>query len=650
MFNRKMPIKQHYLFLTGIIIFSTALRFTGLEAKALWLDEILTTLFSLGHSFNHVPLNQIFSLAELPNIFTFNPQATCPQIAETIARESTHPPVFFCGIHWWLGRMKPTANLQDIVWQVRSLPALFGVATVGAIYLLGRVAFSPKTGLIAAALIAVSPFAVYLSQEARHYTLPLLFITLSLISLIKIQHNFQQERKVKTKTWISWVICNTIGLYTHYFFILVLAAEIGAILLWQIWQSIPTIQPTPTSPKPGEFGWHKKTHNYCQIIPIIRKIIPSLWHFSFCILPLILFLPWLSNLLQHSSRQETEWFKPFEPSWLDHIVPIYQIIMGWVLMAIALPVENQPLWIAIPCGLGMLGFAIALGRYLWQKIPCLCQNFRCQTSTFTLGMYTILILGEFLSIVYILGQDITSAIRYHFIYYPSICVLLAACFSPELVNHTHPLLADNNNLGKDSMRAISQTLAPRLCFNKNQLKISIKNRIFFDKIVILIGICSSVFVISGFAFQKPYHPELVAKQLNLEPEKPLMVIVGYENFQEVALGLGFAWELYHQRTQNLAQATHWLFIDRREGYHSIWPTLPGLEHPVTDESEGSFESFKSLNLWVVAPGLRQKEYPNNLSFSAFNDCIIDPNQYYRIGIPYQLYRCAAEPQPGGKMG
>jgi uncharacterized membrane protein len=653
-----MPIKQHYLFLTGIIIFSTALRFTGLEAKPLWLDEILTTLFSLGHSFNHVPLNQIFFLAELPNIFTFNPQANCPQIAETIARESTHPPGFFCGLHWWLGRMKPTANLQDIVWQVRSLPALFGVATVGAIYLLGRVAFSPNTGLLAAAFIAVSPFAVYLSQEARHYTLPLLFITLSLISLIKIQHNFQQQIKVKTKTWIFWVISNTIGLYIHYFFILVLAAEIGTILLWQIWQIIPTIQLNHTSPDPGELGSNKKTHNYWQIsliIPTIRKLIPSLWHFSFCVLPLILFSPWLSTLIQHSTRQETEWFKPFEPSWLDHIVPIYQIIMGWVLMAIALPVENQPLWMAIPCGLGMLVFAIALGRYLWQKIPCLCQNVRYHPATFTLGMYTILILGEFLSIVYILGQDITSAIRYHFIYYPSICVLLAACFSPELFNHPHPLPAENNNLGKDSMRAMTQKIAQRLGFNKNQLTISITTGIFSDKIIIGIGLISSLFVISGLAFQKPYHPELVAKQLNLEPEKPLMVIVGYENFQEVALGLGFAWELYHQRSQNLAQATHWLFLDRSKGYHNLWPTLPNLENhvlenPVTDESAKSFESFKSLNLWVIAPGLRQKEYPDNLSFSAFNHCILDPNQYYRIGIPYQLYRCAAEPQPGGKMG
>lgn len=618
-----MPIKQHYLLLTGIMLLGTAIRFTGLAAKPLWLDEILTTLFSLGHSFNQVPRDQIFSLTDLPSIFTFNPQATCVQIAQTIAKESTHPPVFFCGLHWWLGRMKPTANLQDTVWQVRALPAIFGVATVGAIYLLGRVAFSPNTGLLAAALSAVSPFAVYLSQEARHYTLPLLLITLSLSSLIKIQQEFKIQKKVAIKTWIFWVICHTIGLYTHYFFMLGLAAEIGVIFICLIWD-IKAGKIDSLDNKNQMRG--DKNQKFFQLLPsLISKFFADLWHFSFGVLPLVLFWPWLSTLLQHSSRQETEWFKPFEPSWLDHLVPIYQIIMGWVLMAIALPVENQPLWLAIPCGIGILGFTIILGRYLWQKIPCLCQTSGWQTSTFTLGIFTGLVLAEFLIIVYLLGQDITSAVRYYFIYYPSICVLLAACFSPDLVNN------------KPQKNSQSSQLNHQIILNYFQIinGLFIKTSAF----LLIIGIISSICVISGLAFQKPYHPEIVAQQLNLEPEKPLLVIVGYENFQEVALGLGFAWELYRQRQdqnhQNLASSTHWLFLNRSEGYHSLWPMLPNLENPITDKS------LKSLNLWIIAPGLRQKQYPDKLSLAAFRDCHIDPSQYYRIGIPYQLYRCSA---------
>ena len=608
---KQQEIKQHYLLLAGIILLSTALRFTGLGAKPLWLDEILTTLFSLGHSFNHIPLDRIFSLAELPNIFTFNPQATCPQIAETVSRESTHPPVFFCLLHSWLGRMKPNATLPDIVWQVRSLPAFFGVATVAAIYLLGRVAFSPNTGLIAAAFMAVSPFAVYLSQEARHYTLPLLFITLSLTSLIQIQRDFANQSRVKPKTWIPWVIFNTIGLYIHYFFILVLAAQIGTICLWQLWQNYQTVT---------------KTEKF-NILSIIRKFIPAILSFSFCGLPLIFFLPWVSVLLQHSSRQETEWFKPFEPSWLDYIVPIYQIIMGWVLMAIALPVENQPLWIAIPSGLFMVGFAIVLGRYIWQKLPQLYNKLILQQANIILSLFTLLILAEFLIIVYIMGKDITSAVRYHFIYYPSICVLLAACFTQESTN-------ENNLYQTIPFTKIHPTVGAKHSGRSYPLKILNYIPECFapasKKTVILIGLLSSILVVGGLVFQKPYHPALVAKNLNLEPEKPLMVIVGYENFQEVALGLGFAASLYRQRYQTLSPPTYWLFADRIDGYHTLWPKLPTIENQPPNQS---------LNLWIVAPGLRQREYPENLLLASSN-CTIDRNQYYRIGIPYQLYRCS----------
>ena len=616
-----MPRKQHYLLLGLIITLSAALRFTGLESKTLWLDEIITTLFSLGQSFTHIPLDRLFSLEQLPDIFTFNSQATCQTIAETVAGESTHPPIFFCLLHWWLGRMSETNTLQELVWYVRSLPALFGVTAVAAIYLLGRVAFSPTTGLIAAALMAVSPFAVYLSQEARHYTLPLLLITLALTGLIQIQQDFFHRQKVRPTIWIGWVIVNTIGLYIHYFFILALSAQIGAIILWQIWQYIQTDKNTA------------KLNN----VSLIHQFTKSIWHFGFCILPPILFMPWLPILLEHLTRPETDWFKPFEPSWVDNIVPIYQIAIGWVLMAIALPVENQPLWIAIPCGVFMLGFAIALARYLWQKLPQLFAREAAQRSSFILGIFTLLILAEFLGIVYILGKDITSAVRYHFIYYPSICVLLAATLTPDPETAPRGKLKPNKNtihLSKqqfDIKYQVEKIILPRLQVG-TLYAISLMSPAYLK--LVLVGILSSLFVVSGLVFQKPYHPEKVANNLNLanlEPETPLIVIVGYETFQEVALGLGFAWELYRQNNQEISSSTHWMFIDKTQEYHNIWPTL----------SQIPIQTSKSLNLWIVAPGLRQREYPPNLPLSDLG-CAIDRDRYYRIGIPYQLYRCSAK--------
>jgi uncharacterized membrane protein len=86
---------------------------------------------------------------------------------------------------------------------MRSLPALFGVSAIAAVYYLNRVAFSPAAGLMAAAMIAVSPFCVYLSQEARHYTLPMLLITLALLGLIQIQQDFSKQR-LCFSVWLGW--------------------------------------------------------------------------------------------------------------------------------------------------------------------------------------------------------------------------------------------------------------------------------------------------------------------------------------------------------------------------------------------------------------------------------------------------------------
>jgi hypothetical protein len=53
--------------------------------------------------------------------------------------------------------------------------------------------------------MAVSPFGVYLSQEARHYTLPILLITLALLGLIQIQQAlYSQQQLPRPIVWLFW--------------------------------------------------------------------------------------------------------------------------------------------------------------------------------------------------------------------------------------------------------------------------------------------------------------------------------------------------------------------------------------------------------------------------------------------------------------
>ena len=545
-------MKKHYLFLAGIIALAAVLRWVGLDEKPLWLDEIMTAVFGLGRSYNDMPLNRVFPLQDLTRIFSLNPAASCGEIAGLVASQSTHPPLFFCLMHAWL-KARGVATLPELASGMRAIACIGGVATCAAIYYLGKAAFAPRIGLVAAAFMAVSPFAVYLSQEARHYTLPLLLICLALTTLIIIQKHLDDRQSVPLKFWLIWATINALGLWTHYFFLLALVAQIGALTFGQIWR---------------------------------RQISPKL---VFCLLPFFLFIPWYPVLMEHFTRRETDWFIPFEPSWTDGFAPIFQTIIGWVLMVVALPVENQPLWVAIPAAILMLGFVVWLVRYFIVN-----RNFYNGISAGSFSskiiiIFTIIVLAELFIIVYILGKDITSAVRYHFTYYPALCVLLAAGLAAGKPENHRQIIA-----------------------------------------VIVVGLLSSIFVVSDMAFQKPYQPAIVAKNMNLQPNMPLMVAVGYDTFQDVALGLSFALEVEKLRPSQEIAPTYWGFWDRHDGYHLVWENFAQLPE---------LPNINKLNLWVVAPGLRHRDYPPTLLLSQRTNCTIDENEYYRIGVPYQLYRC-----------
>lgn len=563
-----MKFSRHYQGLALALVLGTTLRFWNLDFKPLWLDEVITALFALGRSYNDVPVDVVFPLNRLEQIFTFNPASSCGEIARTLAMQSTHPPLFFCLMQAWVGKL--STHHSELTTELRSLPALFGVGAIAAVYWLNRVAFSPKAGLMAAALMAVSPFGVYISQEARHYTLPVLLITLSLSALIQIQQDLQRQQ-LRSIVWLSWVVFNTIGLYVHYFFILALLAQLAIVLV---------------------FVYNAKIKSFR-----LRLLV-----FAFWLLPFAFFIPWLPVLLGHFGRPETSWVPPPE-----NIAPLYQTLAAWLLMVIALPVENQPLWIAIPVSLLMLVFGSWLVRHVFPGVRQLWRNSATHVATLTLGIFILFVLLEFFAIVYLLGKDITIAPRYNFVYYPAICALLGA----SLVSRG---AGERGKIG-NYLSAITHHQFPILT-------------------VLLVGTIGCIFVVHNWAFQKPYNPQQVAQDMLLgKPDAPLMVVMGYDDSQDIALGLSFALAI-HKFDSNKCNITaeacpKFAFFNRSSGYDSVWQNLSQLPTP----------SRLPLNLWVVAPGLRRRDYPPQLGLSYQTTCNIDPSEYHRIGIPYQLYRC-----------
>lgn len=579
-----MKRSRHYWLLAGIVLLGAVLRFWHLEMKPLWMDEVITALFSLGHTYQDVPLDAVLPLSAFEQIFTLNPQTTCAQITKTVSVQSVHPPLFFCGMHQWLGWLNPLP--VSWVWKLRSLPALFGVAAIAALYLLNRIAFSAKAGLVGAALMAVSPFAVYLSQEARHYTLPMLLVILALIGLYAMLIDLQNQR-FRLLVWLGWIGVNSIGFYIHYFFLLAFFAQSVTLVLGdrKIAQS-----------NRAASKWAMQDFTLPAWLPTTALL---------AILAVCLtYLPWLPTFFSHIGRPEIDWMKPYAPSWQHTIAPLYQLPVGWILMVAAFPVEQQPLWVVVFWGVPTLFF---IGWLIWQVSRGLRQwrSPQSHLGAWMLVTFILTVVLEFVAIAYLLGTDITQVPRYNFIYFPAVCALIGACLSQR-----SPIRDQSNKAWVEWSN--SQAIA----------------------IVLLVALLSSIFVGQDLVFQKPYNPNRVAQNLSVEPTENRLVVNAYQDFQDIALGLSFALKLKQQEHQAKSSShTHFALLPQTKGYDQVWSNLAQLNQPLS----------LPLNLWVISPGLKRSDYPQQLllsdRLSIQHSCAIDPTHYHRLGVPYQLYQC-----------
>ena len=566
-----MRVFSHTLMLIGVVFLGAALRFWNLDAKSVWMDEVITALFSLGRSYLDVPLEAAFSLSALDQLFTLKP-ATCAAIAQTVSTQSVHPPLFFCWLHdWlnWVNWLQPTDHTW--VWKLRSLPALAGVGAILTVYYLNRIAFSKSAALAGAIVMAVSPFAVYLSQEARHYTVPMLLLSLALLGMIRIQQDFRQQR-LQPVLWLGWVALNGVGFYVHYFFILATIAQLLTLIALLLKSRFSTLK--------APIAFYR--HSWLTLLFAVGGIG-------------LIYLPWLPTFLSHVSRPETDWLTPTQPGWLTAIAPLYQLLAGWVLMAIALPVENQPIWIVIPAAVLMLLFS---GWLTWQGLKGLqklWQTPETHWETLTLASFVGWVLVEFLAIVYLFHKDLTQVPRYNFIYYPAVCALVGASLGR---------VAEGEFTDAEPSKSASswlKTFAP----------------------IVLFGLLSCGFVVSDRVFLKPYQPQQVARMMQSSGSESTIVVMAHQDLQDIALGLSFALALRENDPK-----TKFAFLTRSQGYGQVWENL---KTPKISDSSPQ-------NLWIIAPGLRGKDFPQQLSLSR-SVCNRDPNQYYRLGVPYQGYRC-----------
>jgi len=97
-----------------------------------------------------------------------------------------HPPLYYLILKGWM-----TSFGQSEV-AVRSLSVLFGIASIGAVYMLGQRLYDRHAGLFAALLMTVSSFQIQYAQTARMYTMLVFFATMSTYFFVRVfdDHSF----------------------------------------------------------------------------------------------------------------------------------------------------------------------------------------------------------------------------------------------------------------------------------------------------------------------------------------------------------------------------------------------------------------------------------------------------------------------------
>ncbi len=184
--------------MVAIVALALALRLINLGRRALWYDEAFAVLYA------EKPLSTML-------------YGTVTRVGGAAA--DVHPLFFYSILHAWMRAVgqSPAA--------VRALSVLLGTATVAVAYLLARRIFGRRAGLATAAIVAIAPFHVYYSQEARMYAL------LGLAAVTTAYFFVRAWAGGRWGDWLAFGFCGAVTLYAHNLGF----AFVAGLDVWVLW-------------------------------------------------------------------------------------------------------------------------------------------------------------------------------------------------------------------------------------------------------------------------------------------------------------------------------------------------------------------------------------------------------------------------------
>jgi 4-amino-4-deoxy-L-arabinose transferase-like glycosyltransferase len=264
--------------LVAILFLAFGLRLYRLGAESLWYDETVSAQLAG---------------KRLPDLVAY----TAGDI---------HPPGYYVLLRVW------TRMVGESDFALAFFSLAFGVLLVALVYKLGARVFGIKAGVLAALLVAISPYNIWYSQEVRMYTLGSMLGMLVLSAVMALMTRLLSGRSAKNKWLTLYAVCGALGLWTLYYFAFLLVAVNLMVGLWWF-----------ASRRRGCAGWGW----------LVR------WGLAQAAV-LVLYAPWIPV----AWRQATN---PPVPPWRGILVLREMLVETWSALCLGQSVDPIPVWPAL---------------------------------------------------------------------------------------------------------------------------------------------------------------------------------------------------------------------------------------------------------------------------------------------------------------
>lgn len=218
----------------GMLLLGIFFRFYNLDKKVYWIDEVNSSLRSLGYTKTEMVeqafTGEVITAATLHHYQQLDPEKNWGDTMNALMGTAEHTPLYFMLSRLWVGWVGHS------VATMRCLTAIFSVLVFPCLYWLCWELFrSARVGWLAMALVAISPLHLPYAQEARPYSL---WTAITLLSSAVLLYTLRKQTRA---SWVLYGISVIVGIYTHLLFSLVAIAHGLYVLVIEKWRFTKTV-------------------------------------------------------------------------------------------------------------------------------------------------------------------------------------------------------------------------------------------------------------------------------------------------------------------------------------------------------------------------------------------------------------------------